>query len=79
VVLRLEHERGIARAAPVMDQRDASRRRLRARAFVLAASPIETARILLESDLTGARAIGRGLVDHMVASYVLVEPRPASR
>jgi len=31
--------------------------------------------VLLESDLgTGARRIGRNLVDHMVASYLLLEP-----
>lgn len=40
---------------------------------MLAASPVETARILLESELDGARDVGRNLVDHMVASYVLIE------
>jgi choline dehydrogenase-like flavoprotein len=77
VGLGLEHRgrRGISLAA--MDLRDERVRRLRARAFVLAASPVETARILLASELGRARAgIGRGFVDHMVASYVLVEPAP---
>ena len=50
----------------------------RARAVVLAASPIETARILLSSDMDAARwGIGQGYADHMVASYVLLEPEPA--
>jgi choline dehydrogenase-like flavoprotein len=47
------------------------------RAVVLAASPLETARILLSSDVDSRRwGIGRNLTDHMVASYVLLEPRP---
>ena len=50
---------------------------LGARAVVLAASPIETARILLASGLgRQSPAIGRNLVDHMVASYLLIEPCP---
>lgn len=50
----------------------------RALAFVLAASPIETARVLLASELGPLAArVGLGLVDHMVASYILLEPHPA--
>ncbi|HSQ61923.1 MAG TPA: GMC oxidoreductase [Polyangiaceae bacterium] len=74
--LRVEHEKRRARFAHVLDLRAGSARRLSARAFVLAASPIETARILLESDVDTGGRIGRGLVDHMVASYLLLEPRP---
>jgi choline dehydrogenase-like flavoprotein len=74
VALRLEHERGEARALVALDLRTGREIRLRAPAIVLAASPIETARILLESELDGARDVGKNLVDHMVASYVLVEP-----
>lgn len=75
--LQLEHARGRAGALAYLDLRTGNLRRLRARAFVLAASPIETARILLESELgPQARTVGRGLVDHLVASYVLLEPRP---
>jgi choline dehydrogenase-like flavoprotein len=42
---------------------------------VLAASPIETARLLLMSEQP-ERRVGRGLVDHMVAGYLLLEPAP---
>ncbi len=74
-VVGLEHVAGRAQSARFVDLRDGATKRVRARAFVLAASPIETARILLESELgRRARGIGRGLVDHMVASYVLLEP-----
>lgn len=77
-VLGLEHERGNATAARFIDLRDGMHKRFRARSFVLAASPIETTRILLQSELGRAgKGIGRGFVDHMVASYVLLEPVPA--
>lgn len=77
VVLRLEHTRGRATVATVLDLDDGSQRSVRARTFVLAASPIETTRILLSSELgRHASRIGRGLVDHMVASFVLLEPAP---
>lgn len=49
---------------------------VRARAIVLAASPVETTRILLRS---GYANVGRNLVDHMVASYLLLEPTPPTR
>jgi choline dehydrogenase-like flavoprotein len=77
VALRLEHRGGLAIAAPTLDLTSETVRSVRARAFILCASPIETARILLESDLgPRARAVGQGLVDHMVASYILLEPAP---
>lgn len=47
---------------------------------VLAASAIETARILQQSDIPGAskRMIGKGLTDHMVASMLIVTPQKSS-
>ncbi|MCK6550964.1 GMC family oxidoreductase [Myxococcota bacterium] len=55
----------------------------RARAVVVAASPIETARLLLASDLECAPAregrIGAGLVDHLIGSVIVVQPEPASK
>jgi choline dehydrogenase-like flavoprotein len=51
---------------------------LRAKLFVLAASPIETARLLLASGLSSlSPGIGRSLVDHPSVTYLLVESRPA--
>jgi choline dehydrogenase-like flavoprotein len=77
LAVRVEHTARRVQAVEVVDLRTERIERLRARAFVLAASPIETARILVSSELgDGGREIGSGLVDHMVASYVLVEPRP---
>ena len=76
VALRIGHAKGRARTLACLNLRDGMTRMVRARAFVLAASPIETARILLESRVGGAGSrIGRGLVDHLVASYLLIEPR----
>ncbi|MCC2689267.1 MAG: family oxidoreductase [Rhizobiaceae bacterium] len=49
-----------------------------ARAFALAAGPIETTRILLGSGFGETMpSIGRNLVDHMTTGYLLVEERPA--
>lgn len=80
VALRLEHRHRRAVAIPTFDLRTETCRTARARAVVLCASPIETARILLESDLGPAAAnVGHGLVDHMVASYILLEPAPPPR
>ena len=76
--LRLDHAHGRAGAVSLFDLRDGKTKQRRARAFILAASPIETARVLLESELgASAGRVGRGLVDHMVASFILLEPRPA--
>ncbi len=75
--LHLEHSARRADAVAVLDLRREVQRSLRARAFVLAASPVETARILLDSDVgPRGRRIGHGLVDHMVASWLLLEPSP---
>lgn len=74
--LSLEHTRGRAVALACIDLSTRKTERIAAGAFVLAASPIETARIVLQSDLPRSR-VGRGLVDHLVASYLLIEPRPA--
>jgi len=77
VALSFEHSKGVATALNTIDLRTGQRKRRKARAFILAASPIETARVLLESELgTVAHGIGRNLVDHMVASYLLLEPAP---
>ena len=76
VAHRLDHEGRSARALSVWDLRRERAHSVQARAFVLAASPIETTRILLESGLDGGGRVGEGLTDHMVASYVLVEPAP---
>jgi choline dehydrogenase-like flavoprotein len=77
IALRFEHERGVATALVCLDLTTGLEKRLRADRFVLTASPIETARILLESELGRAQGYGRGLVDHQVASYVLLERKPA--
>ncbi|MBI5513788.1 MAG: GMC family oxidoreductase [Deltaproteobacteria bacterium] len=77
VALRLEHAAGRGVALEVLDLNTGATGRLAARAFVLAMSPVETARVLLRSELGArGRGVGRGLVDHMVASYLLLEPAP---
>lgn len=76
VALRIEHTRGRADAVVCLDLRTEKQVTITAPSFVIAASPIETARVLLESSLPDA-GIGRGFVDHLVASYLLIEPRPA--
>jgi choline dehydrogenase-like flavoprotein len=56
---------------------DGRERRMRARCFVLAAGPVESARLLLASGLgRAAPRVGRGLVCHPTVGYMLVEPRP---
>lgn len=75
VVTRLEHERGHAIAVEAVDLRTGRPQRVQARAVLLAASPLETTRLLLASEAADPQ-IGQGLVDHMVASFVLVEPAP---
>lgn len=71
--LHVEHSARRAEAISVLNLLREREEKLRARAFVLAASPVETARILLGSDVA-TRRIGHGLVDHMVASWLLLEP-----
>lgn len=48
--------------------------RLRARAFVLALSPVETFRLLVTSGFEHAE-LGRSLCDHVVVHMLLIEPR----
>lgn len=71
VTLDLEGEH--ARAIEVLDPEGRSEA-ISARAFVIAASPIETCRLLLASGVSHP-ALGRSLVDHMSVSYLLVESR----
>ena len=53
-------------------------RLLRARCFVLAAGPVESARLLLASGVGRAMPrVGQGLVSHPTVSYMLVEPLAA--
>ena len=53
-------------------------RRMRARCFVLAAGPVESARLLLASGVgRTVPRVGQGLVSHPTVSYMLVEPQPA--
>ncbi|MBI5496243.1 MAG: GMC family oxidoreductase [Deltaproteobacteria bacterium] len=77
VALHVETKGHHATCVETLDLRKEKRRQVRARAIVLAASPVETARILLRSDVDAARwGIGRNFTDHMVASVVLLEPVP---
>jgi choline dehydrogenase-like flavoprotein len=78
VALAIESEGSRARALRVLDRRTSETRTLDAKAIVLAASTIETTRILLASARAAAHPrIGRGLVDHVIVGFVLIEPRPA--
>lgn len=65
-----------------IDGKASQLRAIRARAVILCASAIETARLLLSSDdgRIGLRdrGVGRGLVDHLVASCLVILERPAS-
>ncbi len=77
VALELVGARHRVDAVRALDLRTLRTRTFATRAVVLAASPIETARLLLASGF-GRRIprLGRGLVDHLVASWVLLEPAP---
>lgn len=59
------------------------RRRARARIVVLCASPVETIRLLLTDPPNAiadrAHLIGRGLVDHLVVSFLAIAPKPVER
>jgi choline dehydrogenase-like flavoprotein len=63
-----------------VDPRSHRSARVRARAVVLSASPVETTRLLLASDLeTRTDAwplIGKGYMDHLTAASVVIVPRP---
>jgi choline dehydrogenase-like flavoprotein len=71
VALTLDLEGERARAIEVLGPNGRSEA-ISARAFVIAASPIETCRLLLASGVRHP-ALGHGLVDHMSVSYLLIE------
>lgn len=73
VALTLDIRDDRARAVEVLGP-EGHAQAIKARAFVLAASPIETCRLLLASGVRHP-ALGRGLVDHPSVSYLLIEPR----
>lgn len=75
VALGLEVERGRCRALAVRDARGRERS-IPARSFVLAASAIESCRILLASGVRHP-LLGRRLADHALAAFLLLEDRPA--
>ncbi|MCC7383960.1 MAG: GMC family oxidoreductase [Deltaproteobacteria bacterium] len=73
--------RGRAAGLEIADAVTRETKAIKGRAIVLCASPIETARLLLMSAPGGPAGaqglIGKGLSDHLVASYLLILPRPA--
>jgi paromamine 6'-oxidase/6'''-hydroxyneomycin C oxidase/2'-deamino-2'-hydroxyparomamine 6'-oxidase len=74
VALRVEHDGQRTRAIEVVAP-SGDRIQIRARAFVLAASPVESTRILLMSELGSlSPRIGRGLLNHSMVGYALLEP-----
>ncbi len=79
VAVELDRERRKARALRVL-RHDGREEWIAARAFALAAGPVESTRILLASRFGDAvPRIGRGLVDHLTAGWMLLEPLPAPR
>jgi len=78
IALRLELDRhGRARGVEAMDLTTGWLTSFRARTVVLCASPVETARILLETPCDALRGpIGEGLCDHMIASAIVLRDRP---
>lgn len=80
VALRLHSTDGCVRRVEFVDAQSGKVSYLAAKAFVLCASPVETARLLLDSDLTQASdQVGGNLVDHLVASCLAILPYPAPR
>ncbi|MBI5510852.1 MAG: GMC family oxidoreductase [Deltaproteobacteria bacterium] len=82
VVLELlANRRGRVTGVSYVDAETGARGIATGRAVVLAASPIETARLLLASPgAAPANAhglVGTGLTDHLVASYLVLVPQPA--
>lgn len=73
---------GRAEGVEYADQRTGERGVVRARAVIVAASAIETARLLLDGledlSLDSCRHVGRGLVDHFVAGRLVLVPAPAT-
>lgn len=85
VAMHLSLRRGEEVTGLVVRDRDGAISTLPCTEVILATSPIETARILFETArLEGAqlhRAVGRGLVDHLVVGRLIVAPheRPPAR
>lgn len=75
VALRLILDSGRIRGVEVIDTRTHRKQSLEASAVVLCASPIETARLLLASGVRGESGrVGKGLVDHLLATCIAVLP-----
>lgn len=70
IALRIEPSQGRSVVHVITKQRASS---LNARAVILAASPVETTRILLESEVNHPW-LGRRLTDHHMLGYILFEP-----
>jgi choline dehydrogenase-like flavoprotein len=72
--------RGGVSAIEFVDTQTGKTHGVHCRAVVLCASPIETARILLEEGLShyvsSAELVGQGLVDHLVGGQLLILPHP---
>lgn len=74
VALEHEHDRALAIQVAAVG---APTSRISARTFVLAAGPIESARLLLASGVGElVSSLGRGMVRHPAVGYMLVEPHP---
>jgi choline dehydrogenase-like flavoprotein len=78
IVTRIHHD-GTGASALEVISRDGTSADLNSRSIILAASPIETARLLLASGLDElCPRIGRGLTYHPIAGYALIEPGTAA-
>jgi choline dehydrogenase-like flavoprotein len=78
VALRLERAAGKVQGVEVFDKHTGIRHLIAAKTIVLCTSPIETTRLLLASGIGGSTGlVGKGLVDHLVATCMVLLPRPA--
>jgi len=78
VALRLVASKGRIRQVEVTDNRTGKTEVVSANAIVLCASPIETARLLMVSGIRDeSEQIGKSLVDHLVATCLVILPNPA--
>jgi len=78
VALRLVATGGKIRQVEIFDTRTGNTQILSASAVVLCASPIETARLLLDSGIRGeSGGVGTCLVDHLVSTCIAILPHPA--